>query len=184
MDDDTVAITEQRVEGSFEVAECGREPGILKIQELIGIAQTCFFCTKTTDGRRDATRPTHVQTVDDAGSLWFLSATDSHQNQELKADPSVRLYFQGSPHSNFLQLDGRAAISTDKQKIKEFWKPMLATWFTEGIDDPRITVIEVVPSEGYYWVTKHGNTIAGIKILVDSLIGKTIDDSIAGTLMA
>ncbi len=115
----------------------------------------------------------------------FLSAQfrlDSHQNLELNADPSVRLNFQGSPHSDFLQLDGHAEISTDKQKIKKLWKPMLATWFTHGVDDPRITVIKVVPSDGYYWDTKHGNMIAGVKILMGSRIGKTLDDSIEGTL--
>ena len=28
--------------------------------------------------------------------------------------------------------------------------------------DPRITVIKVTPSDGYYWDTKHGNAVAGI----------------------
>ena len=27
-------------------------------------------------------------------------------------------------------------------------------WFTEGVRDPRITVIKVTPEDGYYWDTK------------------------------
>ncbi len=58
----------------------------------------------------------------------------------------------------------------------------MKTWFTEGVDDPRITVIRVQPNEGYYWDTKHGSAVAGIKMLIGAAISKTLDDSIEGTL--
>ncbi len=58
---------------------------------------------------------------------------------------------------------------------------MLRTWFTGGIEDPRITVIKVSPTEGYYWDTKHGQFVAGMKMLLGAAIGKTLDDSIEGT---
>lgn len=121
-----------------------------------------------------------VQDVDDEGNLWFLSADDSHKNLEISADPLVKLYFQGSQHSDFLYLDGIATISRDKQKIEELWEFVLATWFTEGIEDPGITVIKVAPIDGYYWDTKHGNAIAGIKMLFGAIMHKTMDDSIEG----
>jgi general stress protein 26 len=75
-----------------------------------------------------------------------------------------------------------ATVSTDKGKIRELWEPILKTWFTGGIDDPRITVIKVAPVEGYYWDTKHGSAIAGVKMLIGAAIGKTLDDSIEGTV--
>lgn len=124
-----------------------------------------------------------VQKIDDAGTLWFLSANDSHKDQELLEDPTVRLYFQGSAHSDFLILNGRATVSADRQKIEELWEPLMKTWFTEGIDDPRISVIQVVPTDGYYWDTKHGNAVAGIKMMIGAALGKTMDDSIEGTLV-
>jgi general stress protein 26 len=124
----------------------------------------------------------NVLQVDEQGNLWFLSASDSHKNQELLGDSAVRLFFQGSPHSEFLHLEGTATVSRDKAKIKELWNFVLKTWFTEGIDDPRITVIKVAPSHGYYWDNKHGNTVAGIKMLIGATIGKTLDDSIEGKI--
>ncbi len=155
---------------------------VAKIKELVGKAQNCFFCTTPLFGERGGARPMNVRQVDDAGSLWFLSAVDSHQNRELAADPSVTLYFQGSPHSDFMQLTGRAAITTDRAKIDELWEPMIKTWFTEGKDDPRITVIQVVPASGYYWDTKHGTMVAGVKMMIGAAIGKTLDDSVEGQL--
>ena len=153
-----------------------------KIKEVVKKAQTCFFCTALSNGSSNAARPMSVQQVDDAGNLWFLSAHDSHKNEDLALDPSVRLYFQGSAHSDFLMLDGKASVSRDKVKIKELWHFVIRTWFTEGVDDPRITVIKVSPSEGYYWDTKHRNAVAGIKMLIGAAIGVTLDDSVEGKL--
>ncbi len=155
---------------------------VAKIKELVDQAQTCFFCTTNETGSSTDTRPMSVQQVDDAGHLWFLSADDSHKNAELERDPAVTLYFQGSAHSDFLTLRGRATISRDKEKIKELWEPIVKTWFTEGVDDPRITVLQFVPTDGYYWDTKHGMAVAEAKMLIGAAIGKTMDDSIEGRL--
>jgi general stress protein 26 len=154
-----------------------------KMKELVDKAQTCFFCTgKRTPGSSGA-RPMSVQQVDETGNLWFLSAVDSHKNEELSSNPSVTLYFQGSAHSDFLVLHGEASVSRDQGKIDELWEPVIKTWFTEGKDDPRITVIKVAPNEGYYWDTKHGTAVAGVKMLVGAALGKTLDDSIEGRLL-
>lgn len=155
---------------------------IRKIKELAEKAEVCFFCTRVATHGSSGARPMAVQQVDAEGNLWFLSAADSHKNEELTTDPSVQLYFQGSAHSDFLTLSGNVTLSCDQAKIEELWQPVLRTWFTEGVDDPRISVIKFVPTDGYYWDTKHGKAIAGIKMLIGAAIGKTLDDSIEGTL--
>lgn len=151
------------------------------IKRIVERAENCFFCTSCNDGSCVA-RPMNVRQMDDEGNLWFLSADDSHKNDELTRDKAVRLYFQGSKHSDFLLVDGTAIVSKDRKMIEELWEPILRTWFTEGIDDPRITVIKVSPTSGYYWETKHGNLVAGIKMLIGAAIGQTLDDSMEGTL--
>jgi general stress protein 26 len=158
------------------------ESAVKKIKELINTAKTCFFCTSRGTGLSQGVRPMSVQKVDDQGVCWFLSAKDSYKNQELELEDSVDLYFQGSAHSDFLHLSGFAEILTDKAKIKELWEPIVKTWFTEGEDDPRISVIKFVPDRGYYWDNKHGNLVAGTKMLAGAIMGKTLDDSIEGTL--
>ena len=154
-----------------------------KIRELTGKASTCFFCTRLQTGKPFATRPMAIQQVDDAGDIWFLSAMDSYKNRDIAEDPTVQLLFQGSDYSDFLQLYGMATISQDKRKIKELWNPMLKTWFTEGVDDPRISVIRFSPVEGYYWDTKHNMAIGMIKRLAGAITGKTLDDSIEGKVL-
>lgn len=158
------------------------QEAVSRIKEMVEQAQNCFFCSAVATGDSNGDRPMNVRKVDDEGNLWFLSASDSRKNQELSLDPSVKLYFQGSKHSDFMQLNGHATISTDREKIKELWSPLVQTWFTEGVDDPRITVIKVTPTEGYYWDTKHGTAVAGVKMLIGAVLRKTMDDSIEGKL--
>jgi hypothetical protein len=43
-------------------------------------------------------------------------------------------------------------------------------------------VIKVTPTEGYYWDTKHGTAVAGVKVLIGAVLRKTLDDSIQGKL--
>lgn len=175
------SINKQQAEENFE--NLHGNAALKKMKELIEKAGTCFFCTNIKAGMPFPTRPMAVQQVDNEGNIWFLSANDSHKNSELSVDPFVQLLFQGSSYSDFLSLYGMATISEDKAKIKELWNPMLKTWFTEGIDDPRISLIKVDPDGGYYWDTKHNNMAVGlVKRLVGAAIGKTMDDSIEGNI--
>lgn len=174
------SINKQQAEENHKDLQ-GAEAGI-KIKALAGKNNTCFFCTDITTGKAITARPMAVQKMDEAGNFWFLSASDSHKNQEIQMNNYVQLLFQGSAHSDFLSIYGVATISTDKELIKELWEPLLKTWFTGGVDDPRITVIKVDTKEGYYWDNKHGNAIALIKMAAGAALGKTMDDSIEGRL--
>ncbi len=163
-------------------ADLSDRAAIERIRELVEAAKSCFFCTQPGEGPSNGTRPMSVQKVDDSGSIWFLSANDSDNNAELERDSSVELYFQGAPHSDFLHLRGAASVTTDRAVIDELREPLAKVWFTEGKDDPRITAIKFSPSEGYYWDTKHGAAVAGIKMLIGVATGQTLDDSLEGTL--
>src|SRR4051794_22321928 len=111
------SINQQQAEQNRE--NLGGAKAIEKMKQLVEKAETCFFCTGIRTAGSTGARPMSVQKVDDAGNLWFLSADDSHKNQELSNSPSVTLYFQGSAHSDFLVLHGEASLSRDKAKIDE-----------------------------------------------------------------
>lgn len=174
------SIDRNQREDNYEDLQ-GQE-AVSKIREMVEQAGNCFFCSAIATGASNGDRPMNVRQVDDEGNLWFLSASDSRKNQELAIDPSVKLYFQGSKHSDFMQINGQATITRDREKIEELWSPLVRTWFTEGKEDPRITIIKVTPTEGYYWDTKHSTAVAGVKMLIGAALRKTMDDSIQGKL--
>ncbi|MGZ5248513.1 MAG: pyridoxamine 5'-phosphate oxidase family protein [Flavitalea sp.] len=174
------SINKQQEEDNYK--DLHGKAAIKKMKTLVDQASTCFFCTNIKEGKPFDTRPMAVQQLDEEGNFWFLSAKGSFKNEELSADPAVQLLFQGSSYSDFLVVYGIATVSDDKDKIKELWNPMLKTWFTEGIDDPRISVIKVAPEEGYYWDTKHNQAVGLVKRIAGAIMGKTLDDSIEGEI--
>ena len=175
------SINQNQPEDNFKNL-VGQE-GLDKIKELAKAAGACFFCTGIVTGQPFDTRPMAAEKIDDDGNFWFLSANDSHKNKELETDPAAQLLFQGSSYSDFLTLYGRAVISTDKAKIEELWDPTMKTWFTEGKDDPRITVIQFTPNQGYYWDTKHNKIVGLAKRTYGAIVGETYDDSVEGTIV-
>lgn len=156
-------------------SELSGNAAIDKIKQLVEEAKSCFFCTEVATVGTTRSRPMDVRKVDDAGDLWFLSSDDSHKNEELLHDPRVRLYFQSPCRSDFLELSGMASVTKDEDQIRELWDPALMAWFSEGVEDPRITVIRVSLTDGYYWDTKHN--IAGTRVLLGTMSGKTPDHS-------
>jgi general stress protein 26 len=59
---------------------------------------------------------------------------------------------------------------------------VVKAWFQEGPEDPNLSLIKFTPSEGFYWDTKNGKMVAFAKILTSIISGKTMDDSVEGTL--
>lgn len=174
------SINKNQPEDNFKTL-AGNE-AVEKIKETVKQSPVCFFCSNIKEGQSFSTRPMSVQEADDEGNCWFLSADDSHKNAEIENDSFVQLLFKGADYSDFLSLYGWATISKDKTLIKALWKPIVKAWFTEGEDDPRITVIKVTPQEGYYWDNKHGKLVAMVKTAVSAITGKTYDDSVEGDI--
>ncbi len=94
------SINRQQAEENHKDLQ-GAEAG-KKIKDLAGKNNTCFFCTDITTGKAVTARPMSVQKMDDARNFWFLSAGDSHKNQEIQMNNYVQLLFQGTAHSDFL----------------------------------------------------------------------------------
>jgi general stress protein 26 len=164
-----------------DVQDLHRGEAIDKLKELVKHNPICLFTSRLTQ-EPFQTRPMSTAQVDDEGNLWFLSASDSYKNEEVDYDPNVQLFYVNTSDSEYLTVFGKAYISTDRQKIDEVWKPLAKAWFTEGKDDPRITLLKVVPEEAYYWDTKTNKMVAMLKILTAAVTGQTMDDSVQGKL--
>lgn len=164
-----------------EVKDLSHAAAIEKFKELIDHNATCLF-TSNLENLPLTTRPMSVQKVDDQGNFWFLSASDSHKNQEIEMDQRVQLFFQNVSDFEFLSVYGTASVSKNRQKIDELWAPIAKAWFSEGKEDPRVTVIKVKPDEAFYWDTKSGKIVSMLKIAASAVLGKTLSEGVEGRL--
>lgn len=157
------------------------QDAIKKMKDMAEEIQICMFCTYDAQ-RRMQTAPMSASQIDEDGTFWFLSTKESTRNIDIQGNSTTDLVFAQPSKSNYLSIRGSSEVLYDKQKIDELWKPMVKTWFTEGKDDPNISVIKFTPEEAYYWDTKHGKMVSFLKIAVGAVTGKTMDDGIQGKL--
>lgn len=154
---------------------------IAKIKDLAESARTCFFTTKSAEGESHS-RPMALQEVDESGTLWFLSAIGSLKDREIKTDDYVELYFMNNSSYEYVFIKGHANVSQDKTLIEKYWNSFANAWF-DGKDDPRISVIGVKATDGYYYETKDNKPIAMAKMLFAAVTGsKNEDGGIEGEL--
>lgn len=168
-------------ENSSQIKNLSQHEAIEKLQQLIKHQPTCLFSTRL-NSIPQTTRPMSVQEVSDDGTFNFLSSTESNKNSEINIDPRVQLYFMNTSDYEFLTIFGTATITKDKRTIDRYWNNMAKAWFPEGKEDPRVSVIQFAPSEGFYWDTKDGKLVSLIKIAASAVIGKTLQEGVEGKI--
>ena len=157
------------------------EEGIDKMKSLAEDIRICMFCTSA-ETLPFTTRPMATSKVDEDGTIWFLSPKNSEKNYEIVENSKVQLIYSNPGSSKFMCVYGIASLTTDRNKIEELWNPMVKAWFTEGKDDPNISVIKVTPKNAYYWDTAHGKVISLIAIAASAISGKSHDDGVEGQI--
>lgn len=146
---------------------------VSKIKEIAEAAKTCFFSTNI--GNDTQSRPMALQAVDDNGNLWFLSDINSSKNIEIKADDYVELYFMNNSNYEYIFIKGNATEIRDKALIEKYWTNFANAWF-DGKDDPNVSLIRVIPSDGYYYETKENKLVAMSKMIFAAVTGQSIED--------
>jgi general stress protein 26 len=119
-------------------------------------------------------RPMGVQGVDESGTIWFISASDSDKNRDIERDPRVTLLVQNGDKHQYAQLSGRASIHRERELIEKYWSPLAKTWF-DGKDDPRVTLIALKPESGHYWTTTNGKVVTTVRMLLGAA-GLDVDE--------
>lgn len=164
-----------------DIKNLTQNEGVQKLKELAESIGVCMFCTNT-EKIPFETRPMGTQIVDEEGTFWFFSSSESDKNFEIKKDQQVQLIYSKVSDSHYLSVSGVANISRDRKKIDELWNKMAEAWFKGGKDDPKLTLISVKPNDAYYWDTKNGKMISLIKIAVSAVSGKQMDGGVEGKI--
>lgn len=144
-----------------------------KIKELAESIDFAIMVTKL-GGKPLHMVPMSTKKVDDNGAIWFLSGKNSHHNINLEIDSDLHLAYSDKSAMKFLNVFGKASISTDKAIIRELYQSTDDAWF-EGVDDPNLTAIQVQPREAFYWDPKNNKLISLLKMGVGAVTGNEPD---------
>lgn len=83
--------------------------------------------------------------------FWFCSNTSSKRATQIQKNPDASLYFFDEKSFEGLMLTGKAEISYDDVKRKEFWNDAMKIYYPLGCTDPDYVLIKFSASAGNYY---------------------------------
>jgi general stress protein 26 len=152
-----------------------RSESIEKIAELLKEIRVAMLVTQDEQGRVRS-RPMWTQDAPFDGTVWFLTPADSSAAADITHVPRVNLAYANASAESYLSAAGDAQILNDREKIREFWSPMLKAWW-DGPDDPAIRVIRVDVEEVEYWDTPGGKLVSLFQLAKGMVTGKQSQQS-------
>jgi general stress protein 26 len=119
-----------------------------RVWEMMKRIGFCMF--STLDGEEIRARPMAAHPEPEEGCVYFLTDADSAKDEEVEARPQVNLAFADSGSHSYVSVTGRAAVSNDREKIRELFSTPAKAWW-DSPEDPSIRVLKVTPVDAQYW---------------------------------
>jgi general stress protein 26 len=120
------------------------------IAETMRDIDIAMLSTKT-DGGAIAARPmSNNREVEYDGDSFYFTWEQSRMVQDIKADPTAGLAFQGKK-GFAVAVEGRAELITEKASFAAHWTKDLDDWFKDGVDTEGLVLIKVHAQRVHYW---------------------------------
>ncbi len=123
---------------------------VAKLNELIKGIDFAMLTTIRTNGCLHSC-PMATQEVDADGTVWFFSDTNTEKVEAVRTDQHVNLAYCEAASQRYVSITGRCELVRDHVKAKEMWKPLYATWFPKGLEDPNLILLKVHVQVAEYW---------------------------------
>jgi general stress protein 26 len=150
-----------------------RQESVEKLKSLI---EGIDFCMLTTiDGGYLRSRPMSTQEFEYDGDLWFFTSDNTHKVEEIAKDNRVNVSYSKPGDDTYVSVSGRTEVVKDREKIEEYWSPVLKAWFPEGKDDPHLCLLRVSVEQAEYWDTPSGKIVQLIGFVKALATGQEAD---------
>lgn len=139
-----------------------------KYREIASAVKVCMLMTQPA-GKTLQARPMNTVHVEDNGTLWFFTNEFSRKVKEISRNHEVHLTYAGTGRNSYLFVAGTATLVEDANRMKEFFTSDMETWFPEGLKDPKLMLLKVMPHDAEYWDGSSSKMVALIKMLRSAL---------------
>lgn len=112
----------------------------------------------------------------ETGTIWFFTRDDTDFARDVATGAQTGMFcYQAKDEKLQACIPGRLAIDQDRERIDRFWNPVVAAWYPDGKDDPRLTLIRFDGDDGRVWVSDKSVLGFGYQILKANLTKTTPD---------
>ncbi|MBW4472460.1 MAG: pyridoxamine 5'-phosphate oxidase family protein [Stenomitos rutilans HA7619-LM2] len=110
--------------------------------------------------------------IDDDGTLWFFTSSQSPKVDEIDRRQQVNVSFADPHKQQYVSLSGTAQLVQDRQQIQQRWQPKLQAWFPNGLEEPNIALLKVTVEKAEYWDAPSGFVAHTLGLLKAVTTGK------------
>lgn len=118
-------------------------------------------------------KPMTTQDIDADGALWFFTSSSSDLWKNIPSGQNVNVSFAEPKDSVYVSISGTAERIVERDKIESLWNPLVAAWFPNGVEDPHLVLIKVVPHTVEYWDSNSKQMVTLLKMAKAALSGTT-----------
>ena len=98
-------------------------------------------------------QPMAPQTDRKTNTIWFYTKTDSEIVKALKPGARATFCGVGKDHDYHACLAGKIEQRKDPARIDEFWNSVVAAWYEDGKNDPRLTMLAMHVDDAEIWAS-------------------------------
>ncbi len=111
----------------------------------------------------------------DNGQIWFFSRSDTDLARAVTEGADAMFVVQAKDQGLQACVGGRLAQQIDRTRIEQYWGPIVAAWYPEGKDDPRLTLLRFDLSDAQVWLSETNPLAFGFQIAKANVTGREPD---------
>jgi len=105
-------------------------------------------------GASQHTQPMTAFVEPENNQIWFFTRTDTDLARELGEGRSAMFVFQ---HRDVQAcIAGDLALQYDRARIDRYWNAVVAAWYPDGREDPRLTLLCLDCTDAQVWISEAG----------------------------
>lgn len=86
-------------------------------------------------------------------TIWFYTKTDAEIVKAIKPGARATFCVVGKDHDYHACLAGQIEQRRDPARIDEFWNSVVAAWYEDGKNDPRLTMLAMHVDDAEIWAS-------------------------------
>ncbi|MBU1384511.1 MAG: pyridoxamine 5'-phosphate oxidase family protein [Alphaproteobacteria bacterium] len=93
----------------------------------------------------------------ETSTIWFFTREDTDLAKDVGAGQSAMFHYGSKDQNVWACIHGQLSVQGhDRELIERYWNPVLAAWYPEGKDDPKLTILRFEAGDGRVWVSEGG----------------------------
>ena len=107
--------------------------------------------------------PRHMQPMTayverEANELWFFTYRDTDLVRDVNASSGHDAMFCiiSKDREVYACLGGELEEHFDRERMERYWNPVVAAWYPDGKDDPRLTLLRMRLDDAQVWLSQAG----------------------------